>query len=76
VWGLSNNCPLSKRKTQVSATDVVVKEKRKVVFMVREWTLLLGHLALMPMAANMDAHILPENPILLTQAENDLRYHS
>jgi len=44
------------------AADVTVKEKRKLVLVVRETPLHKGHLRLMTMAADMGAHILPPVP--------------
>ena len=44
------------------AADVNLKEKRKVVLMVRETPLHKGHLRLMTMAADMGALILPPAP--------------
>jgi 4-hydroxy-3-polyprenylbenzoate decarboxylase len=41
---------------------VTLKEKRKLVLMVRETPLHKGHLRLMTMAADMGAHILPPIP--------------
>ncbi len=46
----------------VRAADVTLKEKRKLVLVVRETPLHKGHLRLMTMAADMDAHILPPVP--------------
>jgi 4-hydroxy-3-polyprenylbenzoate decarboxylase len=46
----------------VRAADVTLKEKRKVVLVVRETPLHKGHLRLMTMAADMGAHILPPVP--------------
>lgn len=46
----------------VRAADVTLKEKRKLVLMVRETPLHKGHLRLMTMAAEMGAHILPPIP--------------
>ncbi|MBK5102276.1 MAG: UbiX family flavin prenyltransferase [Desulfobacteraceae bacterium] len=46
----------------VRAADVTLKEKRKLVLMVRETPLHKGHLRLMSMAADMGAHILPPIP--------------
>ena len=46
----------------VRAADVTLKEKRKLVLMVRETPLHKGHLRLMSMAADMGAHILPPVP--------------
>jgi 4-hydroxy-3-polyprenylbenzoate decarboxylase len=44
------------------AADVTLKEKRKLVLLVRESPLHKGHLRLMSMAADMGAHILPPIP--------------
>ena len=46
----------------VRAADVTLKEKRKLVLLVRETPLHKGHLNLMTMAADMGAHILPPIP--------------
>jgi 4-hydroxy-3-polyprenylbenzoate decarboxylase len=46
----------------VRAADVTLKEKRKLVIVVRETPLHKGHLRLMTMAADMGAHILPPIP--------------
>ena len=46
----------------VRAADVTLKEKRKLVLVVRETPLHVGHLNLMMKAANMGAHILPPVP--------------
>ncbi len=46
----------------VRAADVTLKEKRKLVLMVRETPLHKGHLRLMADAADMGAHILPPIP--------------
>ncbi len=46
----------------VRAADVTLKEKRKLVLLVRETPLHMGHLRLMTMAADMGAHILPPVP--------------
>jgi 4-hydroxy-3-polyprenylbenzoate decarboxylase len=46
----------------VRAADVTLKEKRKLVLVVRETPLHQGHLRLMTMAADMGAHILPPIP--------------
>ena len=46
----------------VRAADVTLKEKRKLVMVVRETPLHKGHLRLMTMAADMGAHILPPVP--------------
>jgi 4-hydroxy-3-polyprenylbenzoate decarboxylase len=46
----------------VRAADVSLKEKRKLVLVVRETPLHQGHLALMVRAADMGAHILPPVP--------------
>ena len=46
----------------VRAADVTLKEKRKLVLVVRETPLHKGHLRLMTMAADTGAHILPPVP--------------
>jgi 4-hydroxy-3-polyprenylbenzoate decarboxylase len=46
----------------VRAADVTLKEKRKLVLVVRETPLHVGHLRLMTMAAEMGAHLLPPMP--------------
>ena len=46
----------------VRAADVSLKEKRKLVLVVRETPLHKGHLRLMTMAADLGAHILPPVP--------------
>ena len=46
----------------VRAADVTLKEKRKLVLLIRETPLHKGHLRLMSMAADMGAHILPPIP--------------
>jgi len=46
----------------VRAADVTLKEKRKLVLLVRETPLHKGHLNLMTRAADMGAHILPPIP--------------
>ena len=46
----------------VRAADVTLKEKRKLVLVVRETPLHIGHLRLMTMAADMGAQILPPVP--------------
>ncbi len=46
----------------VRAADVTLKEKRKLVLLVRETPLHIGHLRLMTRAAEMGAHILPPVP--------------
>jgi 4-hydroxy-3-polyprenylbenzoate decarboxylase len=46
----------------VRAADVTLKEKRKLVLVVRETPLHKGHLRLMTMAADIGAHILPPIP--------------
>lgn len=46
----------------IRAADVTLKEKRKLVLMVRETPLHKGHLRLMTLAADMGAHILPPIP--------------
>jgi len=46
----------------IRAADVTLKEKRKLVLMVRETPLHLGHLRLLTAAAEMGAFILPPMP--------------
>ncbi len=46
----------------VRAADVSLKEKRKLVLLVRETPLHKGHLQLMTTAADLGAHILPPVP--------------
>jgi 4-hydroxy-3-polyprenylbenzoate decarboxylase len=46
----------------VRAADVTLKEKRKLVLLVRETPLHKGHLQLMATAADLGAHILPPIP--------------
>jgi 4-hydroxy-3-polyprenylbenzoate decarboxylase len=46
----------------VRAADVTLKEKRKLVLVVRETPLHKGHLRLMSQAADIGAHILPPVP--------------
>ena len=46
----------------VRAADVTLKEKRKLILVVRETPLHKGHLRLMTMASDMGAHILPPVP--------------
>jgi 4-hydroxy-3-polyprenylbenzoate decarboxylase len=46
----------------VRAADVTLKEKRKLILVVRETPLHKGHLRLMTQAADMGAHILPPVP--------------
>jgi flavin prenyltransferase len=46
----------------IRAADVALKEKRKLVLVVRETPLHKGHLRLMMQAADMGAHILPPIP--------------
>jgi len=54
----------------VRAADVCLKEKRKLVLMVRETPLHKGHLRLMTMAADMGAHILPPVPSFYHQPKS------
>jgi 4-hydroxy-3-polyprenylbenzoate decarboxylase len=44
------------------AADVTLKEKRKLVLVIRETPLHIGHLRLMMQAADIGAHILPPMP--------------
>lgn len=53
----------------VRAADVTLKEKRRLVLVVRETPLHVGHLRLMTRAANMGAHILPPIPSFYHQPE-------
>lgn len=53
----------------VRAADVTLKEKRKLVLVVRETPLHIGHLRLMTLAAEMGAHILPPVPSFYHQPE-------
>jgi 4-hydroxy-3-polyprenylbenzoate decarboxylase len=53
----------------VRAADVTLKEKRKLVLLVRETPLHKGHLRLMSMAADMGAHILPPIPSFYNHPE-------
>ncbi len=46
----------------VRAADVTLKEKRKLVLVIRETPLHVGHLRLMTLAAEMGAHLLPPVP--------------
>ena len=46
----------------IRAADVILKEKRKLVLVVRETPLHKGHLKLMYRAADLGAHILPPVP--------------
>ena len=46
----------------VRAADVTLKEKRKLVLVVRETPLHIGHLRLMTLAAEMGTHLLPPVP--------------
>ena len=54
----------------VRAADVSLKEKRKLVLVVRETPLHKGHLALMSRAADMGAHILPPVPSFYHRPES------
>ena len=54
----------------VRAADVTLKEKRKLVLVVRETPLHKGHLRLMTMAADLGAHILPPVPSFYHQPKN------
>jgi 4-hydroxy-3-polyprenylbenzoate decarboxylase len=53
----------------VRTADVTLKEKRKLVLVVRETPLHVGHLRLMTMAAEMGAHLLPPVPSFYHQPE-------
>ena len=52
------------------AADVTLKEKRKLVLVVRETPLHIGHLRLMTMAAEMGAHLLPPVPSFYHQPKS------
>lgn len=54
----------------VRAADVTLKEKRKLVLVVRETPLHKGHLMLMGAAADMGAHILPPIPSFYHQPKS------
>jgi 4-hydroxy-3-polyprenylbenzoate decarboxylase len=54
----------------VRAADVTLKEKRKLVLVVRETPLHMGHLSLMMKAAKMGAHILPPIPSFYHQPKS------
>ncbi len=54
----------------VRAADVALKEKRKLVLVVRETPLHKGDLRLMTMAADMGAHILPPVPSFYHQPKS------
>jgi len=54
----------------VRAADVTLKEKRKLVLVVRETPLHKGHLRLMTMAADVGAHILPPVPSFYHQPQS------
>jgi 4-hydroxy-3-polyprenylbenzoate decarboxylase len=54
----------------VRAADVTLKEKRKLVLVVRETPLHMGHLSLMMKAAEMGAHILPPVPSFYHQPKS------
>ena len=58
----------------VRAADVTLKEKRKLVLVVRETPLHIGHLRLLTMAAEMGAHLLPPVPSFYHQPKtiNDI----
>ncbi|MDH3798626.1 MAG: UbiX family flavin prenyltransferase [Desulfobacterales bacterium] len=53
----------------IRTADVTLKEKRKLVLVVRETPLHVGHLRLMTLAAEMGAHILPPVPSFYHQPE-------
>ena len=54
----------------VRAADVTLKERRKLILVVRETPLHKGHLRLMTLAADMGAHILPPVPSFYHQPKN------
>lgn len=54
----------------VRSADVTLKERRKLVLVVRETPLHKGHLRLMTMAADLGAHILPPVPSFYHQPKN------
>ena len=54
----------------VRAADVTLKEKRRLVLVVRETPLHVGHLRLMTRAAQMGAHILPPVPSFYHQPKS------
>ncbi len=54
----------------VRSADVALKEKRKLVLVVRETPLHKGHLRLLSMAADMGAHILPPVPSFYHQPKS------
>ena len=58
----------------VRAADVSLKEKRRLVLVVRETPLHKGHLRLMSLAADMGAHIMPPVPSFYHRPEtiNDI----
>jgi 4-hydroxy-3-polyprenylbenzoate decarboxylase len=53
----------------VRTADVILKERRKLVLVVRETPLHVGHLRLMTMAAEMGAHLLPPVPSFYHEPE-------
>lgn len=53
----------------VRAADVALKERRKLLLMVRETPLHKGHLELMHKAADLGAHILPPFPAFYNQPQ-------
>ena len=57
----------------VRAADVCLKERRRVVLMVRETPLHAGHIALMDQATRNGAIIMPPGARLLHIAEDDRR---
>jgi 4-hydroxy-3-polyprenylbenzoate decarboxylase len=53
----------------IRAADVTLKEKRKLVLVIRETPLHKGHLRLMVQAADMGAHLLPPIPSFYQKPE-------